>query len=69
METIDGNMLIDWQLSYPDKKASLLNSSTVLRPVFADLGELDGVIGNHYFVKRELIGNGGFSKVYLGKIV
>jgi hypothetical protein len=50
----------------PERSLELWNQEILLKPYFADIKGLDGTIGDHSFIKIDILGSGGFSKVYLG---
>lgn len=62
---------IDYLLSNLDRPVSILKDRTTLVPFFADekYEVKDQKISIDYFIILKLIGEGGFSKVYMGKFL
>lgn len=66
LETSYGNYLWDHQLSKPTSRLTLFDlEKVILRPVHANWSGLSGSPEDQLFARIGILGNGGFSKVYL----
>src|SRR3990167_2026535 len=66
LETSYGNYLWDHQLSDPTSKITLFDlEKVILRPVYSNMTGLSGSPEDQLCARIGILGNGGFSKVYL----
>ena len=70
LQTLNNIITLDYWLSDLERPVSVLKDGLVLKPFYANMKYKIGrqKINMSYFYIIKLIGAGGFSKVYLGKI-
>jgi len=70
LQTVDGIITLDYWLSELQRSVSVLRDGTVLKPFYSDtsLRMAKEKISLQHFQMLKLIGTGGTSKVYLGKL-
>lgn len=70
LQTADGIITLDYWLSELERSVSVLKDGTVLKPFYGDPKYTinDQKVSLEYFQILKLLGTGGSSKVYLGKL-